>query len=256
MAVLRGVTATVDGMSELDAVTFDFWETLCTDPRQDLMARRVQAMADALATHGVRADHAELRAAHVVAWERWNHQWEANVHVDWRFVADATLESVPHLAPAASAPYAAARQAFHDATLEPDLVLLDGVVEVLEELGRRRVRVGIICDVGIIPSVTLRAELGRLGVIGAFDHWSFSDEVGVYKPDARIFEHALVGLGDIDPERAAHVGDRRRTDVAGARAMGMRSVRIRDCFDDPSDGPEADAVITSHAELLTALGLT
>ena len=53
-----------------------------------------------------------------------------------------------------------------------------------------------------------------------------------------------------------HVGDRRRTDVGGARAAGMRAVRITTAFCDPDeDAPEGDAVISSYDELLPALGL-
>jgi FMN phosphatase YigB (HAD superfamily) len=47
----------------------------------------------------------------------------------------------------------------------------------------------------------------------------------------------------------------RRTDVAGARNLGMRSVRIRDRHDDEDPFPEADFVVSSHAELRALLGL-
>ena len=52
---------------------------------------------------------------------------------------------------------------------------------------------------------------------------------------------------------AVHVGDLKFTDVAGARSAGMRVVRFTGCADDLEDGPEADAVISSHAELEGAL---
>jgi FMN phosphatase YigB (HAD superfamily) len=119
------------------------------------------------------------------------------------------------------------------------------------------VRIGIVCDVGFMPSWRLRDELGRHGVLGCFDHWSFSDEVGVYKPDARIFRHALAGLGHVEPHRAAHIGDIRRTDMAGARNMGMRAVRFAGVHDDDDEtsGPEGDAVVTDYGALLPALGL-
>ena len=71
------------------------------------------------------------------------------------------------------------------------------------------------------------ASSSATALLGYFDHWSFSDEVGWYKPAPEIFRHALDGLGGVAPERAAHVGDLRRTDVAGARAMGMTAVRYR-----------------------------
>ncbi len=47
----------------------------------------------------------------------------------------------------------------------------------------------------------------------------------------------------------------RRSDIAGAHGMGMRSVRIRWQTDDASDLPDADAVVDSHAHLRELLRL-
>ncbi len=48
-----------------------------------------------------------------------------------------------------------------------------------------------------------------------------------------------------------HVGDLRRTDIAGASALGMRTARYRALHDDPDigGGIEADLVLDSHREL-------
>jgi len=81
-----------------------------------------------------------------------------------------------------------------------------------------------------------------------FSGWGFSDEVGTYKPAPEIFAAALGMLG-ADAAEAVHVGDLRRTDIAGARAMGMGSIRYRGLADDLGPGPEADFVIDDHREL-------
>ena len=109
-------------------------------------------------------------------------------------------------------------------------------------------RIGIVCDVGMTPSSALIRLLDDRGLLPLFDHWSFSDEVGVYKPDPAIFRHALAGLGDPAPDRVAHVGDRTRTDVAGAIGMGMVAVRYTGVYDDGDEGPPADHVIARHAD--------
>ena len=141
--------------------------------------------------------------------------------------------------------------------------LTDGIASVLARLRERGVRLGIICDVGLTPSTTLRSYLADHDVLEYFDHWSFSDEVGAYKPSPTIFADALAGLGVVEPSRAAHVGDLLRTDVSGARAMGMLSVRYRGVNDDggavDAAGlllPEADLVIDDHTQLLDLLPLT
>jgi FMN phosphatase YigB (HAD superfamily) len=146
--------------------------------------------------------------------------------------------------------------AFGRAGESAELHLTDGVEACLHALKDAGLRLGIICDVGFTPSTVLRDHLIRQGILPLFDHWSFSDDVGAYKPSPVIFEHALDGLGATAPERVAHVGDLRRTDVAGARAMGMTAVRYAGVFDDDSsDLPEADHVISDHGELPAALGV-
>jgi FMN phosphatase YigB (HAD superfamily) len=53
-----------------------------------------------------------------------------------------------------------------------------------------------------------------------------------------------------------HVGDLRRTDVAGARGVGMRTVRYRGLHDDSGaeGGEEAEFVVDGHAELPDLIG--
>jgi putative hydrolase of the HAD superfamily len=80
--------------------------------------------------------------------------------------------------------------------------------------------------------------------------------VGTYKPDKAIFDHALATLGNPTPRRVAHVGDLRRTDIAGALGMGMIAVRYAGVFDDPPEnGPEATYTVKNYAELPGLLGL-
>ena len=69
------------------------------------------------------------------------------------------------------------------------------------------------------------------------------------------------GLSVDDPVGVVHVGDLRRTDVAGARALGMTTVRFRGVVEDDApeegddEGPEADHVIDRLAELPALLGV-
>ena len=93
-------------------------------------------------------------------------------------------------------------------------------------------------------------------MLGSFDAWSFSDETGWFKPAEEAFAPALEGLGADDPAVVAHVGDNRRTDVAGALALGMIAVRFTGFHDrPPDDGPEAHHVIDDHRELPGLLGV-
>jgi putative hydrolase of the HAD superfamily len=132
-----------------------------------------------------------------------------------------------------------------------DLELAPGIGGVLAALSARGVRVGIVCDVGFTGGALLRDLLARESLLEHFDGWSFSDETGHYKPSPAAFEAALAALRAL-PEEAMHVGDLRRTDVAGAAALGMKTVRYRGMHDDADEasGVEADFVIDSHLELV------
>jgi len=67
--------------------------------------------------------------------------------------------------------------------------------------------------------------LERLGLARRFDALVYSSDVGVEKPDPRIFEAALRQL-DVPSGAAVHVGDGRLEDVEGAQAVGMRALHL------------------------------
>lgn len=67
-----------------------------------------------------------------------------------------------------------------------------------------------------------------LAAAGLLEHFEFvvdSGEVGIEKPDPRIFQLALERLG-IAPERAMYVGDLYEVDAVGARAAGLPVVLV------------------------------
>lgn len=234
------------------AITFDFWDTIVRADTPATRARRRLAIADVLSSFGLPVDEAEIDGAFDRAWDRFDSSWARGEQFTGHHAAETVLEVLGH---DDGDVRAAVLDAYVEAPRGMDLALTDNLVTTIERLRAAGLRVGIVCDVGLTPSVVLRSYLDGHGILGLFDHWSFSDEVGVYKPDAAIFEHALAGLGGVDPADAAHIGDLRRTDVAGALGMGMLSLRYRGVTDDdPAHGPEADIVIDDHADVPDALG--
>lgn len=244
----------------VDAVTFDFWNTLCCEPPGGyLRGRRLEAMGRVMADAGVGDAGVELTAAYDVAWGEYVASWKANTQYTGRHAARYILARVQQRWGVGDGIRERLYEAFASASRADvaPLVPIDGVAGVLSSLQSLGVPLGIVCDVGFTPAPQLRSHLEHLGLLGYFDAWAFSDEVGVYKPDRRIFEHALAGLGSPHPARCAHVGDRRRTDIAGAQALGMRAVRLTSVFDDdPDQGPSGDLVVSTYEDLLPALGLT
>jgi putative hydrolase of the HAD superfamily len=121
------------------------------------------------------------------------------------------------------------------------------VLSTLGELRSDGYRMGLVSNVSLLPHL-MRADLERLGIAQFLDASVFSSEVGVRKPDPRIFREALERIGT-EAEGTVFVGDRLYDDVGGAQALGMRAVQTRQfrAEDDPS--PHPDAVIDHLSEL-------
>ncbi|HYK99265.1 MAG TPA: HAD family hydrolase [Candidatus Acidoferrales bacterium] len=68
-----------------------------------------------------------------------------------------------------------------------------------------------------------REKLSRTPFAPYFDAVVISTEVGIGKPDPRIFARALAAL-DAAPGDATMVGDSLQRDIAGARSAGLRTI--------------------------------
>jgi putative hydrolase of the HAD superfamily len=238
-------------VTEVRAVTFDYWNTIVRADA-DQGTYRVRAWREEYLDAGHDVDEETIRAAFRTAWDEHHASWLRNEQYLGARAGELAIDLVA--LPVDPATRTRLVERFLTAGEEAGFTLCDGVDTTLEELRRRGVRLGIICDVGFTPSSGLRRMLAGFGLLDHFEGWSFSDDVGWYKPAREIFEHAL-GYLAATPHTTVHVGDLRRTDVAGARAMGMTSVRYRGANDDEGPGPEGDHVLDDHAALMDALAL-
>jgi putative hydrolase of the HAD superfamily len=97
-----------------------------------------------------------------------------------------------------------------------------------------------------------------LGLSGSFGAVIASGDIGIAKPDARIFAHAAELLG-VSPSQCAYIGDKRDTDAEAATAAGMTGIWLdRASRPAPDDGaPRDDSVprISSLADLPALLGI-
>lgn len=110
--------------------------------------------------------------------------------------------------------------------------LVSGSSEGLKRLAASGRKMGIVSNAdGTIEEQLRRNEICQVGeglgvpVLAIVD----SHIVGIAKPAAEIFRHALDPLG-VSPAEAMYVGDTVRYDVRGARAAGLRPVHF-DPFD-------------------------
>jgi len=81
----------------------------------------------------------------------------------------------------------------------------------------------LICDSGMSPGRILRKVLESHNLLKYFNCTVFSDEMGCTKPNPIIFKKALKKL-NAEPVEAIHIGDLLLTDIAGAKAVGMKAV--------------------------------
>jgi putative hydrolase of the HAD superfamily len=109
------------------------------------------------------------------------------------------------------------------------LVPRAGALETLTELRRRGHRQGLItvCSQDVVEAWPETPFAGLL------DETVFSCEVGVSKPDPRIYQIACERLG-VEPVDCLFVGDGANDELAGAERVGMAAVQLR-----PPDEPLA-----------------
>jgi HAD superfamily hydrolase (TIGR01549 family) len=101
--------------------------------------------------------------------------------------------------------------------------LIPGASELVRELKRRGYPLALIADG--YPG-TYRNVLTQHALYDCFDVFAISEDLGVCKPDARMFAYALDQLG-VPPEAYAHtvmVGNHLERDIKGANALGMISI--------------------------------
>ncbi len=256
-AVLEDVAARVrarrEHLATPEAVTFDCWNTLIYESDWELAhALRVTRLREAAEEAGRPVSPEEAGRAFDAAWQRHMELWRAGEATGAREVALWSLEALGLVEPHPALEHLVST--FEEASHSGGVCALDGARATLEALARAGIPCALVCDTGLTPGRVVRRHLAHLGLLEGLAAQVFSDEVGVPKPDPRTFRRALEAVG-VPPERALHVGDLRRTDVAGARSLVMRSVRIRARYDDVSPLPEADFVVGSHDDLRALLGV-
>jgi len=103
----------------------------------------------------------------------------------------------------------------------PSLKLSEGISDELEILSKS-LKIGIAGQYGTEIIDLLRAEK----LIDYFDYPFTQDEFEITKPDPRFYE-AILNLIGISADKAIMVGDRIDKDIAPAKYLGMKTVRIK-----------------------------
>jgi putative hydrolase of the HAD superfamily len=214
----------------LRAVTFDLWQTLILDTPEGLRqarADRIRGIHDVLAREGIAVGAAAVDRAYDAVGDRLEVVWATRQDVGSRGQVRLLLGCLG--LDGAVPPDGRVMDDLDRAYCLPILSALPvpntGAWEVLRALSSQGLALGLVCNTGRTPGKMLRLVLERLELAPYLSVFSFSDEVGLRKPHPEIFHRTLTALRVV-PAEAAHVGDDVTTDVAGARAVGMRAIHL------------------------------
>ena len=197
-------------MKQFEAIFFDAGRTLLyAHPSVgELYAR-------AAARQGRVVDAKVMEDAFVAMWHRQDHE-----HIGmefWRRTVFATMERVGGV-PDPEACFQELWRVF----AEPEVWrLYDDVAASLQTLKQRGYKLAVLSN----WDWRLRHIIEQSELHPYFDALIISEEVGVEKPNPKIFQAAMDALG-IAPDRALHVGDSYREDYLGARAVGLHAVLL------------------------------
>ena len=217
------------GKPSIKAVTFDLWETLLFEKSGANSRRntaRCKSLAQALNKFGVKISVKQLALALkemspwlVSVWEKSN---EVTNLDQIRFIITKASkglitikeEWIDELSSAYVSPL-----------FEVPPYLNPDAHRVLQQLKDRNKLIGLICNTGLTLGFGLRRFLAREGVAKYFDLMLFSDEVGIRKPDPRIF-HIVAQKLNVKPYEIVHVGDNLKNDVWGAKNAGLKAIYL------------------------------
>lgn len=95
-------------------------------------------------------------------------------------------------------------------------------VDFLKTCRRLNIPVCLVTD--LYGSIQVQ-KLKRLKITRYIDYVVANDEVGVDKPDTRMFQRALDKI-NVRPQEAVMIGDNFEKDIQGAQALGIRTYQV------------------------------
>jgi putative hydrolase of the HAD superfamily len=205
----------------LQAITFDVTGTLLHSPRLG------ELYAEVLTRHGIPVPPSEAARLIRLVWQELacsatpgRDRFRAHPEGARGFWQRFLERVAEHLEAPLPSRFAAA-ELFHRFGSPEAWEVYPEVPGVLAALRDQGLRLGIISN----WDERLPSLLDQLGLTPYFEAVVISSEIGVEKPDRRIFAEALTRLR-VEPGAALHVGDSPLEDVEGAIAAGMEAVRL------------------------------
>ncbi len=208
----------------IEAVLFDLGDTLLDFdplPRRELFHSAAQATYEHLKAKGCQLPSFEKYYSMHIAAVRWEYIWATirgrevdsfNALQRWcqknNYPSDP--ESVKELI------WIWYQPVIPRSTVAPD------VIPALQQLQADGLRLGLVSNT-LLPGCVLDRHLEMVGLKDLLPVRIYSSEVTYRKPKSVIFQAALDKI-DLPPSACAFVGDLVKTDIKGARRMGMTTI--------------------------------
>ena len=122
--------------------------------------------------------------------------------------------------------------------------LTPATLRLLDEIGSRGVPLGVVTNGG---SEMQWAKVRSTGLADLVDAVVVSGDLGIHKPDPRIFERALAKI-NARSESTLFVGDNPAADILGASGVGMATAWVRLGREWPFDDRRPDYVLDHVSE--------
>ncbi len=209
------------------AITLDLWGTLFDDnhaPSDTIVysERRQNFLRNELKQARQDVNAEQLKAAYKRAWIYFDEMWAQQKAFD---AEDGVKEMLRFLGTTLPPESLSRVVNYFEEVFVGDLPpQLDDSMAAVKKLSRVY-PLALISDTAWTPGRVMRDVLKNYGTLDSFRATIFSGEVGVTKPHPKMFQLAFDGLG-VRPDECLHVGDLHRTDIAGAKAIGVRTAWI------------------------------
>ncbi|NLX46777.1 MAG: HAD family hydrolase [Euryarchaeota archaeon] len=139
-------------------------------------------------------------------------------------------------------------EAFYE-SLREDRVLVPGTLEMLQRVKDRGCSIGLISDVAWgLPSEYPLRDIRHFHLEGFFDDMIFSSDVGLRKPNPRLFKMAMFNLS-VGRDESMYIGNSLQFDVKGAKSVGMKAVLKKSGYFHPDDSIVPDHTVDDWKEL-------
>lgn len=203
----------------IKAITFDFWETIVG--AIDYTDVRINFLANTLEIEGFSKNRKLIKDAYLSSQKAFYSAWKNEQKYISAVERTESILKTLEINLSHKSKHNIIKR-FEEIVLLAPPPLMNDSETVLKSL-YDNYRIGLICDSGMSPGKILRKVLEYHNVLKYFCCTIFSDEIGRNKPNPIVFRQALKKL-EVKPTEAIHVGDLLETDIAGANAIGMKTV--------------------------------